>query len=101
MMKAMKRFDPNELDAVLARLRKELAAVRRAAPLCAFGRERLVFTMKEAARRVGVSLRTLERMVAGSEVLTVLIGGARMVPASEVRHAIAARARRVDGAKSR
>lgn len=44
-----------------------------------------VLAMKEAARELSISLTTLKELVRRREILTVMIGKRRMVPASEIR----------------
>ena len=69
----------------LERIEAELRAIR------AEVRQRLVhpepgsYTLGGAARYLGVSRRTVARMVAGQQLLTVTIGSQPRIPASELK----------------
>ena len=56
-------------------LRQEVAALREA-------RESEAIPLHEAARRLGVSTRTIQRMVSRGELTSVKVGGARRVHVS-------------------
>lgn len=43
---------------------------------------RLMYDKPEAAEQLSVSVRVLERLIAGGEIESVLIGRRRLVPAS-------------------
>ncbi len=67
------------IDEQLAEIRAELARIS--------GREGLptVMTMERAAHELSCGLTTLRSMIKRRELMTVMIGKRRMVPASEVR----------------
>lgn len=72
-----------ELELQLARIRADLR--RRLGP------GRAVVSLKEAARRLGLSSRGLRQAVRSGQLLTVPVGGVQVVPAGEVRRAQASR----------
>ena len=47
--------------------------------------EKLLYTQEEAAQALGVSLRSIERMVSAAQVRTKKMGRRRNIPATEVR----------------
>jgi len=47
--------------------------------------ERLSFGVAEAARALGVSAKTVSRLVAAGTLRSVRIGGRRLIPADELR----------------
>ena len=78
---------------ILREVRKELAEVRRllergSAGAALVARWPLVLSFEEAAERLGVSVRTMRRMVKCGDVLTVEIHGTRKVPVSELERLI-------------
>lgn len=61
------------IEAVLQRLERHVAPAERAA-----------FPLKEAAAKLGVSTRTLQRMMDSGAVRAVVVGARRMVPLAEI-----------------
>jgi excisionase family DNA binding protein len=70
-----------KLERAMERMRAEFERLREqiAAP------DVRLFSLKDAARVLDVSLSTLVQMIRAQKILPVKLGGRRMVPASEIR----------------
>lgn len=73
---------------VLERIREELAELRRMVELQRLEAGPLTLSYERASKQLGVSERTLRRMVARKELVTVTVGKTPMVPASELRRLV-------------
>jgi excisionase family DNA binding protein len=81
-----------ETSVVLERIEAELQAIRaRLEQVLEPSPGRAVYSLAEAAKRLGVSASTLRRMVRSGELLTVPVGKTPKVPATELARVSAPR----------